>query len=524
MARDHLGLFDTPPNRSEIRIGLAIVGLVFIILLAALPVHDVRVGEITWFIPAISAILLVCDLITAAILYAQAGVFRSRALTVLASGYVFSGLLLIPYALTFPGAFSVNGLLGAKVNTTGWIAVCWRLSVPIAVILYAWLKRADAAVPPIAERPPAKILLGVLGSTTLALFVTLLATLGHDLLPPLFANQNDVVRSSLVIVDTVVILLTIAAMGMLFRQNSSVLDLWLLVAMSAWLAQSLLNLFLHSRFTVGAYVLLGLVFVSNLVVMLALIAESNRLYARLALSTAARDRERDARLMSMDAVAAAIAHEVGQPLTAANLSASAALGWLNRPEPDAEKAVKSLRETLDSGERTFDVIRSIRATFATGAGTLSEFSLNDLARETASLMDRELAARKVSLQLSLDDDLPPIQGNRVQIQRVLINLLTNAIESLAETRGREQSIAIRSLRLDGQNVQLDVSDSGVGISPEKMAQIFEPFFTTKSTGTGLGLSLSRTIIEEHGGRLWASSGEDRGATFHVQMRHHPQTL
>ena len=228
--------------------------------------------------------------------------------------------------------------------------------------------------------------------------------------------------------------------------------------------------------------------------------------------------------MSIDAMAATISHEVGQPLTAANLSASAALGWLNRPEPDAEKAVKSLRETLDSGERTFDVIRSIRATFATGAGTLSEFSLNDLARETASLMDRELAARKVSLQLSLDDDLPPIQGNRVQIQRVLINLLTNAIESLAETRGREQSIAIRSLRLDGQNVQLDVSDSGVGISPEKMAQIFEPFFTTKSTGTGLGLSLSRTIIEEHGGRLWASSGEDRGATFHVQMRHHPQTL
>jgi signal transduction histidine kinase len=137
-------------------------------------------------------------------------------------------------------------------------------------------------------------------------------------------------------------------------------------------------------------------------------------------------------------------------------------------------------------------------------------------------MDQELAARKVALQLSLDDGLPPVVANRVQIQRVLINLLTNAIESMVATRGREPRIAIRS-GLDGRNVQLDVSDSGVGISPEKMARIFEPFFTTKSTGTGLGLSLSRTIVEEHGGRLWASAGEDFGATFHLQLKRRPET-
>src|SRR5207342_342381 len=251
-------------------------------------------------------------------------------------------------------------------------------------------------------------------------------------------------------------------------------------------------------------------------------AESNRLFARLALQTAARERERDARLMSMDAVATAIAHEIGQPLAAAKLSAAAALGWLTRSSPDTNKAISSLRDTIDSDERTFDVIKSIRATFANGAGTLSEFSLNDLARETVSLMDQELAARKVALHLSLDDGLPPVVANKVQIQRVLINLLTNAIESMVATRGRERRIAIRS-GLDGRNVQLDVSDSGVGISPEKMAQVFEPFFTTKSTGTGLGLSLSRTILEEHGGRLWASASEDLGATFHLQLKRGPET-
>lgn len=512
-------MFDTPPVRQEIRIGLAIVALVFILLLAALPTHNIYVGTIPGVIPALDAGMLVCDLISAAILYAQAAVFRSRALTVLASGYVISGLLLIPWALTFPGVFSASGLLGAKVNTTGWIAVCWRLSVPVAVFCYAWLKRADATVQPIAERSPPRVLQGPLISIALVIFVTLLATLGHDLLPSFFINQSEVVRSTLVTVNVVVIAWTIAAMIMLFRQERSVLDLWLLVALSAWLAQSLLNLLLQSRFSLGAYVFLVLTLVSNLIVMLALVTESNRLYARLALSTAARARERDARLMSMDAVAAAISHEVGQPLSAVSLSASAALNWLTSARPDTEKAIKSLRDTLDSGERAFDVIKSVRASFAKGAGSLSEFNLNELVRETASLMDRELAARKVSLRLSLDDKLPPILANRVQIQRVLINLLTNAIESMVTTLGRERRIAIRSVLLEEQNVQLDVSDSGVGISPEKMAQIFEPFFTTKSTGTGLGLSLSRTIVEEHGGRLWASAGEECGATFHMQLPH-----
>jgi signal transduction histidine kinase len=517
VSRDHLGLFDTPPDRQEIRFALAIVGLLIVALLLLLPVHAVRWREIDAFVPTIDAFMLFTELIIATLLYAQASVFRSRALTVLATGYFFAGLLLIPHALTFPGAFAPNGLLGAGVNTTGWIALFRRMVFPIAIILYAYLKRADLSAQSAMERRSPKIFAGALAAITLAAAVTMLATIGQDLLPPLFLNRSDTIYTNLLMVNFVTIALSIGGMAKLFSNRKSVLDTWLLVALFGWLGHALLNVQDTGRFTANFYGQFSMLLFSHFVVMLALIAETSRLYAQLALSTSKRNRERESRLMSMDAVAAAIAHEAGQPLSAVMLNASASLSGLTRARPDREKAIQSLRATIDDGQRTFDVIRSIRAMFATGPGTATEFSLNDVVRETASLLDRELAAAKVSLEIELDEDLPSTSGSRVQIQRVLINLLTNAIESLSAIKGRSRQIAIRSVPLDGVNVLLEISDTGVGIPPEKLPRIFEAFFTTKSTGTGLGLSLCRTIVAEHGGRVWASSGEGHGATFHLRL-------
>jgi signal transduction histidine kinase len=266
--------------------------------------------------------------------------------------------------------------------------------------------------------------------------VTLLTTIGHDWLPPQYLNHSDVIYSRAVERESVVFALLLVGTILLFRTRKSVLDMWLLVALSAWLIQSLLIMSIKGRFNAGFYFLYVMVIFSHLVVMLALIAESNRLYARLALSTSARNREREARLMSMDAVAAAISHEVGQPLSAVTMNAMAGLNWLTRARPDSEKAIRSLRATIEAGHHTTDVLKSIRAMFTKGTGTETQFSLNCLVRETASALHRELAGEKVSLHLSLDEALPPILADRVQMERVLVNLFTNAIESLAATRGR----------------------------------------------------------------------------------------
>lgn len=526
MAQERLGLFDTPPNRREIGLSLAIVGLLLATLFLVFPLRDTQLGEIKAFVPLIDAFMLFSELIIATLLYAQATVFRSRALTVLASGYAFAALILVPHALTFPGAFSTNGLLGAGINTTAWLAVFRRLTFPIAVISYALLKSADS-VPQTdpQKRPAARVIEGLGGAIVLAGLGALLTTAGHDLLPPIFFNSRDTIHTNLVIVNLVTILLTITAMTLLLRQDKSVLDLWLLVALSGWIFQSLLNLTLHTRFTLGWYGLNGMTLASSFIVMLALIAETSWLYARLALLTAARNREREARLMSMDAVTAAISHEVGQPLTALSLSASVGLHWLTQARPDVSKAITSLRAISDDSKRTFDVIKSIRTMFGKGGGPVSVFSLNDLVRETASVMDRELAGAKVSLVLALDESLPPIRADRVQIQRVLINLVTNAMESLGAIgertrrlpRGQLRRITIRSASADGQGVQLEVSDTGSGIAADELERIFDPFYTTKATGTGLGLPLCRSIVEDHHGRLWASQGEECGSVFHLEL-------
>jgi len=515
--QDYLGLFDTPPSRKHLRYSMAIVGLLFVILIAILALPEVPVGQIDAFIPMVGASTALVDLVIATLFYAQATVFQSRALSALGTGYVFTGLILIPHALTFPGAFAPDGLLGAGVSTTAWIYIFWRLGLPIAVILYVLFKRADAASTSEGGRPAARVAVGAVAAVALVVAFTVMATVGHDLLPQLYLNRALSNYPHMIAAASTVIALAVVSIFVLFRHRRTLLDVWLLVVMSAWLVQTLLFLSLEGRFTISWYFTDIVVLVSHIYLMLALIAESSTLYAKLAIATSARNREREARLMSMDAVAAAISHEVGQPLSAVTTSASAGLTWLSREKPDLEKVGEALAAALDAGRRSFDVLKSTRAMFTKGPAHLEEFDLNDLVRESVALLSREMAAKKISVQLVLGEGLPPIVADKVQLQQVLVNLLTNAMESIEGKKSQPKRIEVRSAPANGSDVLLEVSDTGAGIPADKIDKIFDAFFTTKGRGTGLGLSLCRTIVEERGGRLWASTGEKHGATFHLQL-------
>ena len=513
---NQLGLFDTPPDRRQIWSSITIVCLLFATVPLIIPVRTTSLAHINSFVPMVNAIMFLGEAITATLLYAQAAVFRSRALAALATGFVFTSLILIPHALTLPGAFAPDGLLGAGVNSTAWLSYGRRWAFPITVILYVVLKRADAAGPG-SERPPVRIAPLVFAAVAAALAVTLLTTAGHDLLPSYFANQSDVFLSSHVLYQAQLLVAFIVAGAMLFRVRNSVLDMWLLVAVSGWIVETLLTMSLTGRFTLGWYWTYAVVVFTNLIVMLALVAESNRLYARVAMATIARNRERSARLMSLDAVAAAISHEVGQPLTAIRLQAGIGRSRLLAKQPDIGKAVNALDAILEAEHRTSAVIKSIRAMFAQRKEGRTEFDLNDMVRETVALMEWDMVAHHVSVEWGLDDALPRVLADPVQIQRVLVNLITNAIESLDEVEGRSRKIVIHSAAREGEPVLLEVRDNGVGLPPDAMDKIFEVYFTTKETGVGLGLSLCRIIIEACGGRLWASRGKKHGAIFHLEL-------
>ncbi len=516
MPREYLGLFDKPPGPRDLRYPLALLALLFAAFLLILTIHDLPLGESAAFVPSVNAILFVGELILATMLYAQATVFRSRALNILASGFIFTAALIVPYVLSFPGAFAPDGAFGDGTNTPAWIMIFRRLGFPAMIICYAVYDSRDRAGA-VGQAPRPSVAAGVSVALLLAAAAAALPVLRPDWLPPIFANRSEAIRTNLHVFNASNIALILVAMAMMLRKRRSMLDIWLTVALAGWLFQSLLNLPLHSRFTIGWYSLQLFMLVSNLCVLIALIAESNRLSARLAFSTAARSRERDARLMTVDGIAAAIAHEIGQPLTAASTNVSAAMIWMTRDEPDRDKATEALRDSVEALRLCFDVLRSMRALFARETPAPSDFDVADLLRETVSFVTPELDDANIPLRLVCPRNLPRVRADRVQVQRVLVNLINNAIESMAATPVHTRRLAIRAQSTGDGAVLIEVIDTGVGIPPDDLERIFDPFYTTKEAGTGLGLSLCRTIVEEHSGSLWAVAGVERGAVFRVRL-------
>ncbi len=220
-----------------------------------------------------------------------------------------------------------------------------------------------------------------------------------------------------------------------------------------------------------------------------------------------------ARVAALGALTASIAHEVNQPLSGIITNASTCLRLLADDPPNIDGARETARRTIRDGNRASDVIARLHALFAKKGAVTESVDLNRATRELIALSSNEIQRERVIVQMDLADELPPVAGDSVQLQQVVLNLLMNALEAMRGVDDRPRQLVIRTGRDEGDRVRLSVQDVGVGFDPQSVDRLFDAFYTTKSDGMGIGLSVSRSIIESHRGRIWAELNDGPGATF-----------
>ena len=219
------------------------------------------------------------------------------------------------------------------------------------------------------------------------------------------------------------------------------------------------------------------------------------------------------RLTMLGELTASIAHEVNQPLSGVVSNGSACLRWLAGDVPNLEEAREAARRIVRDGKRAGEVIARIRALTKKASTPREKLDLNETLRQVLALVRDEAIRKSVNIRTKFADDLFPVSGDQVQLQQVVLNLAINAIEAMSSIGERTRELVITTRNIGKDQVQVTVEDSGVGLDPNAMQKIFEPFYTTKRTGMGMGLSISRSILQSHGGRLWATAKEDPGTTF-----------
>ncbi|MFM0511449.1 trifunctional serine/threonine-protein kinase/ATP-binding protein/sensor histidine kinase [Paraburkholderia sp. RL17-373-BIF-A] len=223
------------------------------------------------------------------------------------------------------------------------------------------------------------------------------------------------------------------------------------------------------------------------------------------------------RVTTLGELSASIAHEVGQPLGAIVTSGEACLRWLGRGESQPEEVRACVQHMIGEGRRASEIVRRIRTLTRKAAPRKTPLQLNDVINDVVALVQREVLNHRVSLRLELDSGLPPLLGDRVQLQQVLINLVINGIQAMADIGGDSRELRVESHRDSDGHVVVAVQDSGPGIDPESANRLFDAFFTTKAEGMGMGLSICRSIIEAHGGQVWASNNAGHGAIFQFSL-------
>lgn len=224
-----------------------------------------------------------------------------------------------------------------------------------------------------------------------------------------------------------------------------------------------------------------------------------------------------ARFTTMGGMTASLAHELRQPLAAIAANADASLRWLDRETPDVGEARQALADIVADVARTAQVIESIRSVFKKDSHNKCLISVNDIIPDVLALAHGRLRSDCIVVTVELDEEIPPVLADRVQLQQVILNLIMNGVDAMGAIKDRPRGLAIKSESRQPSDVLIMVQDAGTGIGPADMNRIFDPFFTTKSNGMGMGLFICRSIIESHGGRVWASAGAPHGSILHVAL-------
>ncbi|WP_439599151.1 sensor histidine kinase [Falsiroseomonas sp.] len=516
-------LSTSPPSAAQKRLAGGVMALLLLGMALAAPHALIPLPGSEELLPAYAAALAVIELVTGALLLALFSVHRLLALMLLAAAYLFSGLMVLPWALTFPGVFEAIGVPPAGPQATATIAAARRLGFALLLLAYAVL--ACRKAPAVAPRHSGRVIAACILAVTVATAGLVVLILRHEPLLPRFMLEAGTISVNWTYFAILAAVIYAAAFVILLLRGWSVLDLWLtVVAFSLLIDISMLSFISGGmRLSLGWWAgrLYGLV--AGMVVLFVLLAQTTALSAQLARMVAAERRVREARLLSLQALSASIAHEVNQPLASMVTNANAGLRWLLRDPPDHGETRAALERIGRDGLRAGRIIEGIRAIFRKGEQDRAALDLNRLLQEVLARCEAEARQHGVALQLRLDAGLPPVHGSAAQLEQVVAHLASNALEAMSQVTGRALLLRVTSRPGREGEVQVSFADTGPGVAEEQRRHIFEPFFTTKPEGTGMGLTYCQSILEAHGGRLWVEDNAPDGAIFHFTLPIHAPT-
>ena len=522
--RGGISLSTMAPTREERRLALGVVLASTALFIVCAPLAQRPLAQLWAFIPAYQSALVVNDLITAALLFGHFSFLRSRSLLALASGYLFTALITVAHALTFPSLFAPGGLLGAGPQSTAWLYLFWHGLFPMFVVAYALLKDEDGREPRRVRVAPRVAVLGsVAGTILIVCGLAFLATAGERLLPDIM--RGDRYTPVMFGVVSSVWAMSLVALALLWRRRPhSALDLWLMVVMCAWLFDIALAAALNAgRFDLGFYAgrIYGLL--AATFVLIVLLRESGLLYARLAQAHESERRERrrvqertvelSAANKELEAFTYSVSHDLRAPLRAID-------GYSRMLEEDSgerlgEEARRLLGVVRSSSRRMGCLIDDLLAfsRLVQREPACTEIDMTQLAQPIASELAREYPAARVAI-----GELPPAFADRALLKQVWSNLIGNALKYSGKRDGAQIEIGGRAEAT--QNVYW-VRDNGVGFDMRYATKLFGVLQRLHSQdefpGTGVGLAIVQRVILRHRGQVWAEAKPQEGACFHFSL-------